>query len=103
MNIYSSFKHRKNKTIQYFNPGCLILCYHRVGNDVNDKWGNSVSVENFNYHMQFIARNNQTLPINEIQNALKIGKLPFRRSIVVTFDDGYEINLEYACDILNKY
>lgn len=103
MDIYSSFKHRKNKIIQYFDPGCLILCYHRVGNDVNDMWGNSVSVENFNNHMKFIAINYQTLSMDEIKNIFLGGKIPFRRSIVVTFDDGYAINLDYACDILNEY
>jgi len=103
MTVIGSIYNRIQKYINYFESSCLVLCYHRVGNDLNDKWGNSVTVDNFNEHMKFISKKYNILSMNEVHEIFESGKIPTGKSIVVTFDDGYELNGKYACEILDKY
>ncbi len=81
----------------------LILIYHRVDKDPVDPWRLCVSPENFARHLEVIrAMGFQTVRVSEMADALRARRLP-RRTIAVTFDDGYRDNLEAARPILERY
>ena len=84
MNFYKSIKYRIKKTAKYCRSGCLILCYHRVGNDTVDKWGNSVSVENFRDQMEVIKNYYFPVSMDELVQSVNIAKLPEKRCAIVT-------------------
>jgi peptidoglycan/xylan/chitin deacetylase (PgdA/CDA1 family) len=81
----------------------LILIYHRVGEDPVDPWRLCVSPGNFARQLEVIrAMGFRTVRVSEMADALRAGHLP-RRTIAVTFDDGYRDNLEAARPILERY
>lgn len=86
-----------------FRNNVQILMYHRIlpAKSIEPKdTGWTVSQEMFSEQMKFISENYNVIPISDLRkNATDPGK----KSVVVTFDDGYRDNLEIALPILKKY
>jgi peptidoglycan/xylan/chitin deacetylase (PgdA/CDA1 family) len=80
----------------------LILTYHHIGEAQSDPWGLFVSPNHFRQHLQVLRRYGPVLPLQELVQALKAGKLP-RRSIALTFDDGYRDWYEKAKPSLQHF
>lgn len=65
---------------------------------------NSVSPENFEKQLAFIDKHNfHVISLAALVDAINNGKEVSRRSVVLTFDDGYENNYTNAFPILKKY
>ncbi len=103
MFLISSIKSRIFKNIQNLKNSCLVLCYHRVGKEIDDMWGNCISVDNFNSHIQYLSGKYNILSMDQLYDQIQNRKLLDRRNIIITFDDGYKINTNYAMDILDQY
>ena len=80
----------------------LILMYHRVAVLPNDPHLLAVTPERFGRHLHAIRTHAAPMRLAELVGALRQGKVP-RRTVVVTFDDGYADNLEYAKPLLTQY
>ncbi|MCX5694163.1 MAG: polysaccharide deacetylase family protein [Candidatus Omnitrophica bacterium] len=78
-----------------------ILMYHNIG---YEKGSFYVSPENFAKQMEYIKKNGyEVITLNELVTNIR-GKKPFKRNkVVITFDDGYRDNYEYAFGILKKF
>ncbi|HEX4094179.1 MAG TPA: polysaccharide deacetylase family protein [Trebonia sp.] len=73
--------------------GTLILCYHRVAENVEDPFWLCVSPGNFSAHLEEIAKAREPSTLADLS-------VPSRRPrVVVTFDDGYRDNLANALPI----
>jgi peptidoglycan/xylan/chitin deacetylase (PgdA/CDA1 family) len=82
--------------------GALILGYHHVST-VNDDDGElSVSPDHFREHLEIIRQRAHPIHLSELVHHLHQGKIP-RKSVVVTFDDGYADNLLNAVPLLEQY
>jgi glycosyltransferase involved in cell wall biosynthesis/peptidoglycan/xylan/chitin deacetylase (PgdA/CDA1 family) len=79
-----------------------VLLYHRVADLDVDPWGLAVSTERFAEQLEAIADSAEPLTARELHDAVASGRLP-RRSVVVTFDDGYEDNLTVAQPLLARH
>lgn len=80
----------------------LILFYHGVQDAVSDPWRLHLPPARFAEQLEIIKRYANVLRLNELMCGVQTGKLP-RRSIVLTFDDGYANNLTHAKPLLEKY
>lgn len=84
----------------------LILCYHGVTKEISqgieNYSGKHIKVELFEEQMDYIARHLNPISMQELLAGLKAG-LFTPRSVVVTFDDGYENIYTTAWPILMKY
>lgn len=85
------------------------LMYHRICTDdfTPDPsfWPNrelAVRACEFDRQMRHLARHYNCVALPEAVRLLRCGRLP-RRSIIVTFDDGYRDNLTLALPILRKH
>jgi peptidoglycan/xylan/chitin deacetylase (PgdA/CDA1 family) len=72
---------------------CVVLCYHRVAEGVDDPFRLSVSPDNFAAQLDELLRLTEPCTMDELDT-------PSRRPrSVVTFDDGYADNLWHALPI----
>ena len=91
------------------NPTIAVLCYHNIGSteeidNFPDEKDWAISVDNFKEHLDYLKKNNyKTLTMEEFYN-WKTGKidLPYK-SVLITFDDGFLSNYEYAFKMLKNY
>lgn len=85
-----------------FERRSLILIYHRVTETTSDPWMLSVSPRNFAEQLEVIRKHDLPISLRGLNGALDKRRLP-RRSVVVTFDDGYADNLYEAKPLLERY
>ncbi len=84
-----------------------VLMYHHLLRDEENTFGDNgaiLSVETFEEHMDILHKNGyNTVSLDQLEKFIKGEiKLP-KRSVVITFDDGYKSNYKYAYPILKKY
>ena len=88
-------------------PSAAVLMYHSVMPDparYSDSLGNIIHRESeFRLQMELIARHYQPLSMDDLVDALQNRKGLPKRSVVITFDDGYTDNSEIAAPILNDF
>ena len=80
-----------------------VMMYHSV--DYADKpEANWVSPELFERHMAYLFYHKyHVISLDELVDSIKEGRKISKKSVVITFDDGYENNYTYALNILKKY
>lgn len=76
----------------------LILLYHRVDNPQNDPFSLSVSPEIFRKQLEYLKSKFTIVRLSELIQEIENGVLS--NKVCITFDDGYEDNLENALSIL---
>ncbi|QQA19280.1 polysaccharide deacetylase family protein (plasmid) [Bacillus cereus] len=91
----------QNKKPWIFADGIPILMYHAIGNPPEGTSENMtgwyVSKENFKEQMEYLKANNYTLiTFDELENAKN-----YKKPILITFDDGYENNMD-AFEVLKN-
>jgi peptidoglycan/xylan/chitin deacetylase (PgdA/CDA1 family) len=99
--LFSGYVQVRNLMLQIRGRSLVtVLAYHRV--DVPDGDVNNVSPENFAKQMAFLRSRYKVIPVAELLEILAQGR-SVRRTVVVTFDDGYRDNYLNAAPILLKY
>src|SRR5215217_5731168 len=79
----------------------LILGYHRVI-DGPDPYQLAVSPERFAEHLAVLARMARPLPLGDLPDLLVRGEVP-KRTVAVSFDDGYADVLHLAKPLLAQF
>lgn len=77
-----------------------ILMYHRVIDSTYNFWKLNISPATFEKHIKYISENYKVLRLEEEWDNLVDEN---RKYVVITFDDGYVDNYQYALPILEKY
>lgn len=86
----------------------VVLTYHRVlpRERIQQSFSSSaiiVTPETFESHMRFLRSFMRPVSVDELASHLSEGKPLPPRTCVVTFDDGWYDNLEFALPILKRY
>ena len=88
--------------LMHSSPGVPVLNYHQV----EQKNGNPLTLwpDQFEAQMAYLAEEGYTpITIDEMMDALEHGTPLPEKPVIITFDDGYADNYEYAYPILKKY
>ena len=88
--------------LMHSSPGVPVLNYHQV----EQKNGNPLTLwpDQFEAQMAYLADEGYTtITIDEMMDALDHGTPLPEKPVIITFDDGYADNYEYAYPILKKY
>ncbi|MUL38741.1 polysaccharide deacetylase [Gloeocapsopsis sp. AAB1 = 1H9] len=85
-----------------FEPGGLILLYHRVAEVDSDPWSLCVTPQHFAEHLDVLRKHGCPMQLQQLIQGLQDGKLA-NRSVSITFDDGYADNLHNAKPLLDRY
>ncbi|MCF6153865.1 MAG: polysaccharide deacetylase family protein [Candidatus Brocadia sp.] len=80
----------------------LVLMYHRITDIKTDPWSLCVTPQHFSEHLEVLQKCARTLRLDQLAHYLRRGKIP-RRSVIITFDDGYADNLHTAKPLLERY
>ena len=89
--------------MNWFGYQLPILGYHRVGPFRSDHVP-TVSAESFERQLAFLSRRRyQVLSLEEVADQLDRGQRLPRRSVVITFDDGYEETHTVAWPLLKRF
>ncbi len=83
-------------------PGACILLYHRVAEVPSDPQLLCVTPQHFAEHLEILRAYGYPMRLQELIPALRDRSMP-RRTVVVTFDDGYADNLLNAKHLLERY
>lgn len=85
--------------------GIPILMYHKVNPDPRTGGlGLRVPPDKFEWQMKYLKRNGyQTVSLTDVMDHFEHGKHLPDKPIVITFDDGYKDNHDYAYPIMKKY
>ena len=96
--------------LQDGKPGgrAVILLYHRI---IPHKWKIRVSSvpeikvdeESFESQLRFLSKSYHVISFDELTQILKKGAHFQPKTVVITFDDGWEDNHEFAWPLLKKY
>ena len=82
--------------------GALILGYHRIASAGGAYPEMCVSPENFAEHLQVLRKYTRPIRLSRLVQHLRDGSLP-KKSIAITFDDGYADNCYEAKPLLENY
>jgi len=101
-NVKCIVKKSVNSLASIVRREVLVLLYHRIINLDVDSQLLAVTPENFESQLRYLEKNFNVISYEELVDALKKDKLP-RKSVCITFDDGYLDNLEVAKPLLEKH
>jgi len=99
---------RVPETLSAIRRDVAILCYHRViprekiDSVFSTPWM-IVSQDSFALQMRYLRRKYNVMALSAYLFSVKNGETIPRKSVIVTFDDGWEDNYLYAFPILKKY
>jgi len=91
---------RWRRTRAWLRGSAIVLTYHRIGDPAGDSHQLTVSEEHFSQQIEIIAREHTTMTAGELAVRMRAGSVLPRRSVVVTFDDGYAETHAIANDLL---
>ena len=81
----------------------IVLVYHNITDDNQESGGSSLTIRDFSEQMAYLYDNNyRTVGIEEFLTFHKQRKFP-EKSIMITFDDGYQSFFSSAYPVLKKY
>ena len=78
------------------------LLFHRVTNKIPED-GITISTERFRAIIRSVAQHYNPMSLSKLVDHLERGETWPPRTVVVTFDDGYRDNYEFAAPILAEY
>jgi peptidoglycan/xylan/chitin deacetylase (PgdA/CDA1 family) len=79
----------------------FILLYHKVRPQASPLFGTAVTPENFERQMRFLKRYYNIVDLNAFRYS-KVFSKGSKDVVVITFDDGYRDNYQYAFKILSR-
>ncbi len=82
----------------FLKEAAVVVAFHRVNNTtVGD--GLTCGVETFEKYCRFFAKYFHVVSLRHLVEKIESG-LPLRNELIITFDDGYRDNYEYAAPVL---
>lgn len=88
--------------VQVFQPKLNILIYHRVMPEPDSLRPWEIDARQFRNHLEWISGVFNVIPLPDAVQQLKTGTLK-RRSLAITFDDGYLDNATHALPLLKEF
>jgi peptidoglycan/xylan/chitin deacetylase (PgdA/CDA1 family) len=85
-----------------FIDRALILGYHRVTDYRHDPFNICITPEHLSEQIEILSQHTRPISLKELVHGMKKGNIP-KRSVAVTFDDGYADILYHAKPLLEHY
>jgi peptidoglycan/xylan/chitin deacetylase (PgdA/CDA1 family) len=89
------------KIIQGLRKKAIVLCYHRIAEVGVDPWDLVVTARNFEAQLQVLSNHFNVVGIPDLLNNFQ--DVVKRKTVCISFDDGYRDNFITARPLLKKY
>jgi len=99
---YGVLRQIKKSTQGLFQNRAVILIYHRIADHCPDPQLLCVNPSRFAEHLDYLNSHFKVISLEDLRHAIVESELN-RKSVVVTFDDGYVDNLLNAKPVLERY
>lgn len=99
--VCARFRNGQNHEMGRVWPFAVLL-YHRIS-ALRDPYFPGVGVDVFAAQMSYIAKNFNVVPLSQLIKDVERGVGVQRRTLAITFDDGYRDNFLYACPVLKEH
>lgn len=99
MGVGVAFRAMREAFANRFVHGPRVLVYHRVTSLTSDPQWLAVRPGNFASQLEVLSQEANVVPLDELRRLQKSGRIP-RRTVAITFDDGYADNLLEAAPLL---
>lgn len=100
--LYESFHRPRRLAANLLDEPAIVLLYHRVTNLSSDPQQLSVTPDHFYFQVEYLKKHYNLLSVDEFVHLL-INKKKFpKRTVLLTFDDGYQDNHLQARPILES-
>jgi peptidoglycan/xylan/chitin deacetylase (PgdA/CDA1 family) len=95
---------KADKLLSLGGPKCCIINFHGVTSVVGKRFNNRhIDVREFEKTIRYLKNNFDIVSLREIFKIHQSKVQPKRKTIAITFDDGYENNFTQALPVLKKY
>ena len=84
------------------HDGCLIFYGHRVA-DNDEGYLEGLKPSWLDEQLAYLTRHYEVIPLSTLVGCLEERRSPPKKSVVITFDDGFRDNFEYALPLLQKH
>ena len=101
--IYNAVTTPLRVAANLIDPPAVVLIYHRVTNLEIDTHQLAVSPDNFNDQIKYLKKSHNLITVDEFVHLLKTKKKFPKRTMLITFDDGYADNYLEALPILETH
>ena len=90
--------------IKTFRNNIYVVMYHYVRDIKNSKYPNlkALDVKHFEKQISYFKKNFNILDQDSFIRILNTKKIPKKKSLLLTFDDGYIDHYEYVLPLLKK-
>lgn len=102
MGMLRQIKRSVKRAVGLKEKCAVILMYHRVADVASSPYHGIVSIDHFEQQMQYLHDQYCAMPLTALADAVKKKTIP-RKSVIITFDDGYSDNYHVAYPILKKH
>ena len=102
LTLYRKKERIKRQLYRINNGSCIVLLYHRIINSDYDPQGLCVSIDNFKNQLTEIKNTHTVLTTADFFDRLTNGKRFPKKSVFITFDDGYADNYLNAVPVLEN-
>jgi peptidoglycan/xylan/chitin deacetylase (PgdA/CDA1 family) len=100
--VLKNFRYALRQSRGRLDEKVLILMYHSIAEKTADPWSLCVTPQHFCEQLEVLRKQARPVGLQELVRVLSGSGLS-RRSVVVTFDDGYANNLYNAKPLLERY
>lgn len=103
--VIATFGYYKYERAENLKKGVPVLMYHNIfnGDISSSKSGVLITPQNFERQMMYLKNHGyETITVEQLYDFMKYGKLLPKKPIMITFDDGYLGNYEYAYPLFKK-
>ena len=95
---------RADKLLMSGSPNCMVINFHGVTDVIGNRFNNRhLDVNEFEKTVKYFKNNFEVVSLKELFSLHQSQQKPKRKTIAITFDDGYENNFTKALPVLKKY
>lgn len=99
--MFDYLQRKVHRLTSHWKKKAVVLCYHRIAGYDIDPWNSFVTPENFDEQLHILSRHFNVVSLSDL--VTDFDKVATRKTVCLSFDDGYLDNFSVARPLLKKH